>query len=300
MSAELIKKLKYKPQHTRKYYVNCDEVTEDPNSLELNTLFQYKDDTHVIQATVKKYLNLPEFNNEIVIKMAKSNKTIAKEYDIGKTIQYIPGFVRFICMFQCYDNNSADRLPRQICRSPVKNDETKKLVILMPYYQLGSIKNYPWKVEETRILKSLLKQIVASTYTAFKTKGFLHSDLHLDNILITESADSMIIYALDIMISTEGYKIVITDFELSFVGIENTLDNRKFFWDDLLNMFSRLYELNTISPTNLESTLAFLSYARSENSPIHKAMELFRLIDDLKFRELDTTRITLKYNPDIY
>jgi len=74
MSAELIRKLKCKIQQTRKYYVNCD----DPDSLELNTLFQYKNDTHVIRATIKKYLSYPETNNEIIIKMAKYNKTIGK------------------------------------------------------------------------------------------------------------------------------------------------------------------------------------------------------------------------------
>jgi len=44
-------------------------------------------------------------------------------------LQNIPGFVKFICIYRCYDN-STDKLPEKICQALVIFDENKKLVIL--------------------------------------------------------------------------------------------------------------------------------------------------------------------------
>lgn len=88
--------------------------------------------------------------------MGKITKTIKKEYEYGKILEHIPGFIRFICLYECYDDSS-DRLPRRICVGE-KIDVNKKTVLLMPYYKLGSIRTYHWKLTEVSILKSLLKQ----------------------------------------------------------------------------------------------------------------------------------------------
>ena len=66
MSVELLRKLKYKHQQSRKYYVNCDNIAEDPDSLDIETLFQYRNDVHVLKASIKKYLHFPEFNNSFI------------------------------------------------------------------------------------------------------------------------------------------------------------------------------------------------------------------------------------------
>jgi len=298
MSVELIKKIKYKYQQTRKYYVDCDSIAQDPDALDVNTLFQYKNDVHVLKATIKKYLHYPEFNNEIVIKMAKSNKTISNEYNIGKRLKDVPGFIKFICMFQCYDN-SGQHTPRKICLSPIKNEEYKKLVILMPYYEYGSIKNYPWTAREINILKSLLKQVVASISTAFVLFGFVHSDLHLDNVLIKGTDDDGIIYSPDLVIHSEGYQIVITDFEMSYIDLPNNSDIRQFFWADLYNLFSRLYEIKTLFPSNLESTLTFLDNAKNSSSAVIVVDHLYTLINNLQFRESGTISIPA-YDPNVF
>ncbi len=299
MSADLLKKLRYKLDSSRKYYVNCDQFTKDPGAFHLNTMLKYETDLHVIQATVERYLDYQEFSNQIVIKMAKYYKTLKKEYDIGNTLQNIPGFIRFICIFQCYDNTSAE-LPLQICNSTLKDETTRKLVLIMPYYPHGSIRNFPWIARHSPILKSLLKQIVASIYLAFQQYGFLHSDLHLDNVLITTTKDPTIYYNRQIIITSHGYQAVVMDFEMSFLGIEQTIENRKFYWADLLSTFNRLYELTTIATVNLEQLVSFLNNARMKFLDIKRTPELFKFIDQLEFVDSDRTKYSHKYNPNVY
>lgn len=231
--------------------------------------------------------------------MGRFNQTIGKEYEIGKILQGILSFVEFICLFQCYDN-SGNVLPRRICQAPIKIDEFNKLVLIMPCYQLGSVRNYPWRGSDTPILISLLKQLVFSCYIVYLKVGFLHSDLHLDNVLFTETRDEYINYSPEISVKSQGYQIVMMDFEMSFVGIQNTRDNRKLIWNDYLTTFIRLYELKTISPIGLEPILAFLNQARIELYPLNRIGDLIDLIDNLNFKNADLTIKVRSYNPNMF
>jgi hypothetical protein len=54
---------------------------------------------------------------------------------------------------------------------------------------------------------------------AYESKGIIHSDTHLDNVLLKKTSRSEVEYRLNnniVRIPTNGYLIVIMDFEMSF------------------------------------------------------------------------------------
>ena len=298
MSADLLQKHHYKVESSRKYYVNCDDdLAKNPESLKLNTLVKYDNDKHIIKALAHEYLHF----GEIIIKMGRFDQTIGKEYEIGKILSGIPGFVEFICLFQCYDD-TGNILPKSICQAPIKSRDSNKLVLIMPYYELGSVKNYSWRGSDTPILRSILKQLVVSCYVAYLNIGFLHSDLHLDNVLLAKTALEYITYSDDFNIKTNGYQISIMDFEMSFIGIQNTRANRQLFWSDYLTTFNRLYELKTVVPFNLEKILHYLNIARVKFYALYldHIYELINLIDLLYFESADLRVKVPTYNPNIF
>jgi len=128
----------------------------------------------------------------------------------------------------------------------------------------------------------------------------LYSDLHLDNVLFRVTKDKVVVYSIDVILETLGYQIVIMDFEMSFMGIENSVENRKFFWDDLLSTFNRVYELKTLACVNLPIITDFLNMAGINFWKVDRALELLSIIDNLEFINHDRTSHTLKYNPNIF
>jgi hypothetical protein len=107
--------------------------------------------------------------------------------------------------------------------SIIKIDERQNILI-MPYYPKGSMRDYEWNQNNVKLFKSLLKQLFYSLLIAFQTFGFIHSNIHLGNVLMVETEHLVIEYD-DIDIPLHGYKIAITDFEYSIneLTIRHTL-----------------------------------------------------------------------------
>ena len=92
-----------------------------------------------------------------------------------------------MCLFNCFDNtyyNIKEDLKKNLC-SASHTEENKKVVLIMPFIAEGSIKNFNWIENKLDILKSVLSQTIMSLFLAYHKLGFLHNDMHLDNILIT-------------------------------------------------------------------------------------------------------------------
>lgn len=296
MSITLLKKLHYKTGGSKKYLIDCTKLMSNPDNIELKHFIKNENYISIIEAIM---LHHPIKNNKIVIKIGGVNKTIKKEFDIGEKLKNIPGFIKYICLFNCYDDTHKSKtLPRKICQGGV-SDDNNKYVLIMPYVRGPSFRTYQWNNSNILILKSLLKQLVMSCLVSFLQYGLLHSDLHLDNILFKKTKLDTIKY-IGAEIPSNGYKLIILDFEMSFMGITNTIQNRKFYWDDLLNTFSRLYELKTVICTNLETLiLQPINYGRINLTDVRQSLDLLDRIDKLEFIESDRTKYNLKYNPNI-
>ena len=148
--------------------------------------------------------------------------SIEKEYETSLQLDLLPNFIKYFCMFKCNDNikniiNNKETLSNyKICHygtNPVK-------ILVMKYYPLGSVENYPWDESNFNLLKNIMKQVIFSTCYAYETKGFLHMDLHSGNVLLKPKRNDQIIYGEKILEINE-LEAIQMDFEKSKLNQTN-------------------------------------------------------------------------------
>jgi hypothetical protein len=166
---------------------------------------------------------------------------IYKEFNIGKQLQSICGFMKFIAFMQCFDNSysvkprteietelgTSSKKRKDIITLKINNEkicqgtDDIKQMLIMPYYAMGSISAYDWNQTNGIRLRTTFERAILSCYAAFIKFGFVHNDLHLQNILIENTNKSEIIYDFtehgfeNIRVKTNGIRIIIMDFERS-------------------------------------------------------------------------------------
>jgi len=181
-----------------KYYIDCSKYSENVDSVQLNTLIRNINHVAIVKAVITDD-SISKKNKHIVIKIMRSSKSAEREFNIGQELfnHKLLGFIKYICLFSCYDTTNEDNIPIKATDSATKIDskicqaehteKNLKKVLVMPYVQKGSIENFIWNSENVLILKNILIQSVISLAVAYDTIGFLHGDLHLGNILFKET-----------------------------------------------------------------------------------------------------------------
>jgi hypothetical protein len=305
----------HKLDGANKYHINCNELEKNPSSIPiiLEKVIKNNNDITILQSVIRD-TGITEINKNIVVKIGKVNKTIEKEYKIGKFLEKLnlSGFINYICLFSCYDNTYQNiRLQnntKPLC-SAKKEEDNRKTVLIMPYIHEGSIRTFKWNYDKYDALKSIILQTVTSVFIAYQICGFLHNDLHLDNILIKKTKKESISYKLqepnfDIDIKTYGYKVVIMDFENSMLVIKNK-DGLSTYWNNLLNMISRLhYELRNkdndkISIINLAEITSFIERQEISSGSAMNTVHLLEMIKKIKITAIKQLNQKLIYNPDV-
>jgi thiamine kinase-like enzyme len=312
----------FKPNTSNKYHIDCNELEKNPSILPIvfEKIILNKNDTTILQSILADK-SITSKHKNIVVKIGKINKTIEKEYKIGKYLENLnlTGFINYICLFNCYDNTfnnielKIKNLDKSLC-SAKKDEDNLKSVVIMPYIQEGSIRNFKWNSDKYDVLKAVLLQTVMSVFIVYQLCGFLHNDLHLDNILIKKTKKEMLTYQLEddkkenvktINIETYGYKIVIMDFESSMLVIKNK-DGLRVYWNNLLNMFSRLhYDLKNkdgdrVAILDLSNITSFIEKQEILNSQIIHTLQLLDMIKKMKFIVIEQIKSKLVYNPNIF
>jgi serine/threonine protein kinase len=204
----------YKKHAPNKYHVDYEKVPDDIDNTELYSILQ----------------NIRNKQGHIVVKIGRESATIQKELDIVKVLETakIPGYIRYVCI-----------------------PENHKNVLILPYFSDGSLRTFCWEPEYFPVLKSVILQAIMSSFVAYHTCGFIHGDFHLDNIILKKTKEREIVYKYDddthsVSIATNGYKIVIMDFESSWIVEEREI-GIQMYWLNLQNMISRI---NTDLKTN--------------------------------------------------
>lgn len=266
---------------TYKYYVKCDAI-DTANRIEIVKLLQKQRDAD--SRVLLAYLQQTHSKMNIVVKMGRDNGTIRKEYSISEHLHKMncSGFIRFICIFECYDNNSSDK----ICQgTPEKN--TKKEVLIMKYFNEGSVKNHAWTHSNFHILRSILIQTIYSLVVAYHNTGFIHNDSHLDNILVKRTTRKQNKYQIDrrsIEIETNNYTCIIMDFENCFFTDKSS---PIFFWKMIENIITRVgIELTNnkgdkIEASNIYEILGFIS--NNKNNSYLQVLTIIPMIEQMEF-----------------
>lgn len=205
------------PVHSRsrhynstKYVISCQDRISTTNPT-LKPPMQ-KDMHRVLEGILEK-------RKKVAIKLSGS-QSIYKEYKIAEELREIPGFIRPLCYFECEDYYT--EFPSKERTSLCKGPGSSIKVIVLPFFEEGSMRSFNWTKKPASLLHSCLLQLIASLLQAYETKGIIHSDTHLDNVLLKKTKVRDVEYILDghkINISTEGYFITIMDFEMSMSEI---------------------------------------------------------------------------------
>jgi len=305
-----------------KYNINCLSIEKNLNTIDIKKIVKNKNDISILEALIntlshKNILNNNSKHRNIVIKISPINKTLEKEYSIGNDLEKakIPVFIKYMCLFNCFDNtyyNIKEDIQKPLCSAP-NTDENKKIVLIMPYIVDGSIKNFNW-MHKLNVLKTILLQSIMSLFIAYHKLGFLHNDIHLDNILIKKTKKEYIEYEYTttdtnmnkLKIPTNGYKIVILDFDTSIINLDKT-HAIEFYWSNLENMLSRVNtDLRTkngdiINMNELaKDILSFISLQKLNKSDYFETLKLLDIINTSTIRIIPNPFNTLKYNPNIF
>lgn len=300
-----LSKKHYRQYGGTKYFIDCSLIpTNEPISIIPEAVLKNENDISIIRA-IFSYSKHIKKNKKIVIKIAHKSRTNQKEYDISKKLKTIPCFIQYICIFNCFDTTYSyikknEKVPQYICTADNIGDNDQ-YVLISSNIELGSIKNYKWTITNTNILKSLLKQSLIGLMYAYINHGFLHNDLHLDNILIKRTKKEVITYNKEIDVKTDNYKPVIMDFDLSFIDVDRK-QGLEYYWNNLYNLFSRLQtDLNDkIIPIDNYDKLLHILRNNLMNKKVVCLIEhrniLLELIDKISFKEA-VPLINPVYNP---
>jgi hypothetical protein len=297
-----LKKKHYNIAGGTKYFINCSSIQTESDYVLPVEILKNVDDISILKAVINFSKHMKK-NKNIVIKIAHKTKTNHKEYSISEKLQNIQGFIKYICLFNCYDDtynyiSINKQLPSKICNAE-NIGENDNNVLIAPYINGGSIRNYAWNMTNIHILKSLLNQCIISLMYAYVKHGFLHNDLHLDNILLKRTKMEKVHYeGIDIV--TNGYKVVIMDFDKSFINVDQT-QAIQYFWSNLYNLLSRIkFDLKDkiTAIKNFDNIILLISNAEVHKYDITKAVDLPKMIDDIIF--VDSEPLTVPtYNPNI-
>jgi hypothetical protein len=151
-----------------------------------------------------------------------------------------------------------------------------------------------------------------SVFTAYQLFGFVHNDLHLDNILVKKTKKETFNYkfkdekdkVIEINIKAYGYKIVIMDFESSMFVIKNK-DGARTYWNNLFNMMSRLHhdlkneDNDDTRADNLFNITSFIQNQEISKGSIMNTLILLDMIKETKFIIIKKQSKPI-YDPNIF
>jgi len=263
-----------------KYYIDCSInydkfiATKILDNTEMRILFYGLLQEHNI-------------NEKIVAKIMKRTKknTNRIEYNYGKLLENIEGFIRFICLLECKTNihkihNKTEETEeieeKSIC---INTGGIQKEILISPYYEVGSMENFYWNETNIPIFKSCLKQIILSFYYAYKMHRFIHNDFHYGNVLLEETNENEIRYEY-IIVETNGYKTVIMDFDNSYIDADV-----RYFWEEIMDVFEKItlyINIVFIQKPLYDIKQLLYSLYKENNNNIDKCFEIVGMIDLLE------------------
>jgi serine/threonine protein kinase len=169
---------------------------------------------------------------KVIVKLTK-NIDIRRIKNISYLVKYFSNFPKIYCIFQCREdetNFDTDYLNvRGFCKqNPLETDQLITLEIMKLYK--NKLSEFSQKLNLGNI-KLFMKQLIFGLMHAFQANGFIHGDLHIDNILLNISDLDI---KLNYKISKYNYSIdtqtvcIIMDFDRSILYDIKYLDRPQF------------------------------------------------------------------------
>ncbi len=279
-----------------KYFLQCKDTTNTTTWIKTPHILDINNQRAIIKALLND--GIIRRNQYIVLKIGET-PLLDKEYTIGALLKVIPGFIRFICKMECPDHLERYDESKEIIVCSDNKSYKNMNVLVMPYFKLGSFRLYSWINQPSRFI-SCLKQLFLSLYIAFIEFGFLHSDIHMDNVLIAHTNKDVITYQIkddNIDIKTYGLRIVIMDFENAFINVDTK--ETLYLFRDFDRIIKDIKYAVRISFLQL-SDLSMFTETKSTKSNLHHLhsdiMKLISIVDRIESIEKES-QPSFIYNP---
>ena len=217
-----------KNSETKKYIIPTDTWLEPLNPLITN-----------LSSRGKLILARMANKNKVIVKITKNLDLFRIKY-ISHIVQKIPNFPKVYCVFECNEDESNFNTNylniNGFCHE--KSDKFKIILEIMKLYP-NKISEYNNKLNIQQI-KPILKQLIFGLMYAFELTGFIHGDLHIENILINKFEEEK---ELTYIIKHKTFKIktkeeyIILDFDKS-ITYDKTYMSLPFFTESNTLIYS--------------------------------------------------------------
>lgn len=210
-----------------KYLIDCDH----PESSFTHLRKLKTDSQHLILAAI--HAATSKTPRQVVVKLyAPYEKHHADaEYAISQRLP--EHFLKFLCKIECEDDLSEYYKPLKNKRMCVPGTKYGSLttILVSKYFTHGPLKANMTKLP-LHVFKSCLLQVVGVIISTFDTHGFLHKDLHSLNVLLVRTSKTTLDLHEYGIVPLYGYRVIITDFELSsFADPKTAEDYEQLLWD---------------------------------------------------------------------
>lgn len=204
-------------------------IDKTSSKYKLNCQSRIKEDYPTTEKWLKVLKKIPtvpiligklDITKKTIVVKFENYEEMSKEYEVSKILykEKIPNLIKFYCFFSCNEDREKFKILETVekdtplCTGPGK--ETG--FIIMPYYEIGSVMKYKWNSQNLDTLKNIISQTILALCSAYIKTGFVHLDLHLNNILLRKTKKEKITYKdIDIIVNSGGLYSIILDFERS-------------------------------------------------------------------------------------
>jgi serine/threonine protein kinase len=192
---------------SQKFRLPCQSrVTNNETTKEWLTITKKLADKHPV------LLGILDKKKDIVVKYGNVD-TIQHEYTVSEALAVIPNMIKYYCVFSCKDNIELIGHKPTLCDA---SGHQQIGYIVMPYYPMKDLNGIEWKRSDFDNLRNIMTQACFAVLYAFEKFRFVHTDLHLYNVLIRKTQKQQLSYGT-VVLPVTGYYAIIMDFERSML-----------------------------------------------------------------------------------
>lgn len=211
----------------------------------------------------------------VVVKIADSEEDLGVEWSVYESIKShgSRNLIKYYCFFRCADDIAKYV---ELCAGPGSSMH----VLVMEYVDAKSMKHHDFGTD-IRALVSCIHQVICASLELFLRCGFVHGDLHLDNILIKKTSTKELYYReIDKNVETHGFIIKLMDFELS----QTQHFSRSFFKDMHEFLRKLVYEyIGKFQDANILNRCVQMMMNNGRDENVMSVLDLLPEINNLKF-----------------